>query len=282
MRRFFYIFTLIVVYLTAGSSFAQDYQKAKDVLQGSVIQDTFLYQKPLLSAKKMIQLPKGVAISIFGKRGGFLDVQYQDFRGWMQFQFFSINQGTVLNRPAPPQQQPQVQSPQVQPQVQEQPVPQSRIVQKSSSASDITLPIHLNPYLTFVVGGKSVDNQLRLGFNGTYALSKTLSVGGTLDFVFIKGTYFDLGPIVQRQWDFDQFWFNPSVEAGFLYYTFNHAGDKDSGLGFRWALQNDVLIYQGKAFKPSVTMKMGSDLMYFGFDEVRIPFFLAFGASFKF
>ena len=266
LKRHIFIFSFAL--LLQGivlQAWGQDYQRAKDVLRGVAVQETALYQFPSPSAKRIIKVPKGTQVLIYGKQGGFLDVRYGKRKGWGDSRSFTI-MGTAA--PVPPEP------------VQQAEPPQNRSETKRSTEN---LPIRLNPYLMYSMKGKSFDKQMRGGVEFTYAVTPQVGVGLVGDAVFFNGTYIDIGPMVRHQWgNGDSTFLNPAIYAGFLYYTFDHGGVSDQGFGIQTAIENDIPIMRSKEFQPAITMKFGTDLMFFYFDEVRIPVFFAFGASFKF
>lgn len=285
-----WILWICALTIIPSTGFSQTYQRARDQIPGSVIQDAYIYEKPSMESKRLILIPKNSAILVHGKRGAFLDIEFRNLHGWLPAQYFSIespevpDQSTVQQPPPRIQQSAPVVNPaptvpsQVPQQVQ---VQRPRPVQMRTT-SNSNLPIRLNPYVSLVYSGKTFDNQLRAGFEGTYATSSNVSVGGVVDMVFIKGTYFDIGPIVRYQWNYNSYLLNPAWNVGLLYYTFNHDTDKDKGFGFQTSVANDIKIYQDKSFQPSINLKAGMDIMYFMFDRVRIPLWFAAGATFRF
>ena len=144
------------------------------------------------------------------------------------------------------------------------------------------LPFRINPYLTYVLKGKSFYKQLRGGVEATYKISDQISMGAVADLVFLKGKYLDIGPVFRNQWNRESAFFNPAISVGFLYYTFDHSADKDSGFGLQWAVENEIPIMRSSAYQPSITAKIGADMMFFYFDEVRIPYWAAVGAAIRF
>jgi len=244
-------------------AWGQEYQRAKDVLRGSVSLETTLYQFPSPRSKKVIKLPKNTQVLIYGKQGGFLDVRYQNLKGWGDSRHFSIQGTAAPEEPKAPE-----------------PI-QPQMARKSTTPKDF-LPVRLNPFLVYSMEGKSFDPQLRAGFMATYSFKRHLSTGLVVDAVFIKGTYLDIGPVLRHQWKDSSRFFNPAIYAGLLYYTFDHDGDKDAGLGIQTAIENEIPIMRDNEFQPSISMKLGTDFMFFYFDEVRIPVFLSAGATFKF
>jgi hypothetical protein len=267
-----HIITLSLVLLLPSlilQAWGQDYQRARDVLRALSAQETTLYLFPSPTSKKVIKLPKNASVYIYGKQGGFLDVRYQNIKGWGDSRAFII-QGPAPNvevQPATPPSRSE---------------PTATISSVSAPRNNGELPVRLNPSMSYVMKGKSFDKQLRLGLATTYLVTPRVSVGAVADAVFIKGTYFDFGPIVRHQWDLHTAVFNPAIYTGFLYYKISHGTDKDEGFGIQTAFENDIPIMQDKTFQPSISMKLGTDLMFFYFDEVRIPFWFSAGAAFKF
>lgn len=266
MRRFIFAISLVLSFQgIVVQAWGQDYQRAKDVLKGVVSKDTTLYQFPSPTSKRIIKLNRNTPVFIYGKQGGFLDVRYGNLKGWGDSRSFII-QGVATDAQEP-----------VKPveTVRPQSIPEP-------SKPKLDLPIRVNPFVMYSMKGKSFEKQVRLGGEATYALSNYIAVGAVTDLVFVRGTYFDFGPIVRHQWIKDSQFFNPAFYVGFLYYQFDRNSVSDKGFGIQWAFENDIPIYQSKAFQPAVTFKAGMDMMFFYFQEVRIPVFIAGGASFKF
>lgn len=265
-----HIITFSLVLLLQGvllQAWGQDYQRAKDVLKGVTAQETTLYQFPSPTSKRVIKLPKNTAVLIYGKQGGFLDVRYQKIKGWGDSRAIIIQGSAPQVAPEPIRQ------------VEPSPVRSEPRVNRSGGDQ----PIRLNPYLSYAMKGKSFDEQIRVGVEFTYATSSQVSVGVVADAVFLRGTYFDFGPIVRHQWGSgNSMLFNPAIYAGFLYYKFDYDGENDQGFGIQTAIQNDIPIMRNSTFQPAISLKLGTDMMFFYFNEVRIPIFLAAGASFKF
>jgi hypothetical protein len=268
-----HIFTFSFVLLLQGvilQAWGQDYQRAKDVLRGVTAQETTLYQFPSPTAKRVIKLPKNTPVLIYGKQGGFLDVRYLKIKGWGDSRAIIISGPTQSSSPEP-----------IKPVEPAPAAPMNRPV--STSGGGVDLPIRLNPYITYSTKGKSFEKQIRGGIEATYAVTPNVGVGLVGDAVFLRGTYVDIGPIVRHQWgNGSSMFFNPAIYAGFLYYTFDYSGVSDQGFGIQTAIENDIPIMRDNEFQPAISMKFGTDLMFFYFDEVRIPVFFSVGAAFKF
>jgi hypothetical protein len=263
-RRIILVSSALLLLPLYMQAWGQDYQRAKDVLKALSVQETTLYQFPSLTSISVIKLPKNTPVYIYGKQGGFFDVRYQNVKGWGDFRAFII-QGTAAKEvPKLPK-----------------PVEITPVIKKPSNSKEL-LPIRLNPFISYSMEGKSFDSQIRAGALVTYATSNQLSVGAVMETVFINGTFLDFGPIVRHQWTRSSSFFNPAIYAGFLYYKFDHGSDNDQGFGIQTAFENDIPIMRNKSFQPSITMKIGTDMMFFYFDEVRIPVFISAGATFKF
>jgi hypothetical protein len=259
---------VVAFFFAIPFSHAQEYQKAKETLRAVANEDTYLMGSPSALGKRVAKLLKGSPVTIVGKKGGFLDLQYQNQRGWGAVRFFTIQSGST------PVTRPEI--------VSRPPVRQDMQPVREPRESRLHLPIRINPFLSYANKGKSFDRQFRLGASSTYALNANLSVGGVTDIVLLKGTYFSLGPIVRHQWNTNSDFFNPALYAGFLFYTFNHNSVSDRGFGFQTAIENDFNFFKQMELQPLITLKFGTDLMYFLFDDVRIPFFFAAGVTFKF
>jgi|JI10StandDraft_1071094.scaffolds.fasta_scaffold133378_2 hypothetical protein len=268
MRRHIIVISSVLLLLSLYlQAWGQDYQRAKDVLRAISAQETTLYQFPSPTSKRVIKLPRNTPVYIYGKQGGFLDVRYQNVKGWGDSRAFTI-QGAASSE------EPKVAEP-----IRSTPVP---VIKEARSEPKAYLPIRLNPFVSYSMEGKSFDAQIRAGVLATYATSSQVSFGAVADAVFIKGTYLDFGPIVRHQWRGSSMLFNPAIYAGLLYYKFDHGTDKDQGFGIQTAIENDIPIMRDKSFQPSISLKLGTDMMFFYFSEVRIPVFLSAGASFKF
>lgn len=282
MRNFLSIrmFALMAIMgLVAFDASAQQYQKAKETLRASAKMDTFLFQSASAASKKIIQLPRGSSVLIYGKKGSFFDVKYQNLRGWAVTAAFTIQKPTA---PIPEPTPAPMPSPIVRQQAPvESPVSESRSVSTSRDDGEFT-HYRINPYMSFAMKGKDFDKQLRGGISASYAFSKKLALGAVADLVLLKGKYLGLGPILRTQWIDDSAFFNPAFYVGALYYSFDHDGVTDEGLGIQWAFENDIPIMRDNDWQPAITMKVGADLMYFYFDQVRIPFFIALGATLRF
>lgn len=246
-------------------AWGQEYQRAKDILRGSVSLETTLYQFPSPNSKKVIKLSRGTQVLIYGKQGGFFDVRYQNLKGWGDSRHFTIV------GPVEPEANQSL-----------EPIKQQIVATSQPKSTHEFLPVRFNPYLTYSMGGKSFDAHLRTGAMVSYAINPEFSLGLVVDAVFIQGTYLDVGPVVRHQWENVSMLFNPSIYAGFLFYNFDHAPNKDEGFGIQTAIENEIPIMKNKSFQPSITMKLGTDLMFFYFGEVRIPVFLATGMAFRF
>lgn len=262
-----FVFLGLCIQFAFSSSQAQEYQRAKEVLKAVIIKESILYQGPTPASKKIIRIPQQAHVLVYGKLGNFLEIGYQNLKGWVILQNIIVQGPAESQAPATP----------VRSETNVKPAKVSR-----PKNPDTFQPIRLNPYTSFVMSGKSFYGQMRLGTTATYAVSSTLSVGGQAEAVFIQGTYFSLGPTLRHHWNTNAFFFNPAMDVSFLYYSFNHDSDKDKGFGFQWAVGNDILIFRDKTFEPSITMRFGADMMFFMFDEVRIPIWVALGAGFKF
>ena len=206
-------------------------------------------------------LPAGAKVLIFGRKGKFFDVKYQKMRGWGLITAFSA--GSVSKAPA-----------------------KAKKVKKARSSSTITdateLPVRINPYLSFAIAGKSSDNQMRLGLMTTYALTDQIAVGATLDMVFLRGTYVGFGPTFRHLWETQSSVINPSLDISTMYYGLKREGQGDKGFGFQIGVENSSYIFQSQSFQPSITVRGGFDTLFFGFEQVRIPFFIALGTGFRF
>lgn len=244
---------------------AQEYQKAKQILDCVVRLETVLRAFPDATASPVTSVEKSQILKVLGKQGNWLDVQTTTTRGWISTFYVEVR-GVSRDQNI---------------KVIRKPKSNLRKVRNESEA-EFFKNARLVPYLSYGLEGRDFYQQIRLGFYGTYKTSDYFSVGVLTEAVLFRGTYFAIGPTFHRLIPTASTWFFPSISASMLYYSFDRTDDSDKGFGVQWAIENDFPMIRRPKFIIKPMIRAGFDVMIVNIDPVRIPLFFSLGATMQF
>lgn len=248
-----------------ATAWAQTYEKANQILDGQIKIQTVLKAFPDGQSASIEDLQTNQTVLIMGRQDNWFDVQTANQRGWVS-SFYVDVVGVSSNQKVKPIKMPKASFRKVRNETDEAFFNKLRIV----------------PFASYSLEGKSFYDQIRLGLYATLKTSDLFSVGLLTEAIFINGSYFAIGPTFHRIIHASPEWLNPSLQWSVLYYSFDHATDKDSGYGIQWALENDFMLIERPKFVIKPVLRTGMDVMLFNFDELRVPFFFSLGTSLQF
>ncbi|MCB0272529.1 MAG: SH3 domain-containing protein [Bdellovibrionales bacterium] len=259
------IFVFLVGVFFTLPTHAEDYQRATQILDCTVKINTVMRDYPDPQAEAIEELETNQILQIVGKQGNWFDVQSQTHRGWISTFYVDVV-GVSRNQKIKKMKKPKPMSNQ----------------QRNQTDEIFFNSLRLLPYMSYAFEGKGFYDQFRAGLYATFKTNEFFSVGLLAEGVFFRGTYLGVGPTFHRVIPNSATWFNPSIQASFLYYRFSHSGDEDRGYGIQWVFENDLPLIQKPKFVLKPVLRGGFDLMILNVDQVRVPFFISLGISTQF
>jgi hypothetical protein len=258
---------LCLAALTMGcTANAQEYQKAKQILEGQIKISTSLREFPDPEAQTVGILRTKEPVYILGKQDNWLDVQSSQQRGWVSSFYVDVF-GVTKNQNV-------------------------KIIKKNRKTSlkpvrNETDQAFFNnlrfvPYFTYAKAGKAFYDHLRVGAYGTLKVNDLFSVGVLTDLILINGTYLAVGPTFHRELPAASTWLKPSVMMSLLYYKFSNGNDEDAGFGIQWAIENDLPLIEKPKFRLRPVLRLGVDTIFINVDQMRIPYWGSLGVSVQF